>query len=46
MVLSREHRTIKLPDGLEFFGWGRDHWPAPQWSTELDPWQFAPKWPR
>lgn len=46
MVLSSEHRTIKLPDGLEFFAWERDQWPAPQWSVELDPWQFAPKWPR
>jgi hypothetical protein len=22
MVLASEHRTIKLPDGLQFFAWG------------------------
>jgi len=46
IVLSSEHRTIKLPDGREFFAWAREQWPAPRWSVVLDPWQFTPKWPR
>ena len=45
MVLSSEHRTIKLPDGMNFFAWSSGQWPAPRWSVELDPWQLAPKWP-
>jgi len=45
MVLWREHRTIKLPDGRDFFAWTREQWPAPRWSVELDPWQLAPKCP-
>jgi hypothetical protein len=45
MVLATEHRTIKLPDGLDFFVWARERWPAPRWSVELDPWQLAPAWP-
>jgi hypothetical protein len=46
MVLSSEHRTIKLPDGLEFFAWARERWPAPRWAVELDRWQLAPSWAR
>ena len=42
MVLGSEHRKIKLPDGLDFFAWAHDQWPAPRWSVELDPWQLAP----
>jgi hypothetical protein len=45
MVLASEHRTIKLPDGLEFFAWARTQWPAPRWSVELDPWELGPAWP-
>ena len=46
MVLASEHRTIKLPDGLDFFAWAHEQWPAPRWSVELDPWQLAPSWAR
>ena len=42
MVLSSEHRTIKLPDGLDFFAWAHEQWREPRWSVELDPWQLAP----
>jgi hypothetical protein len=28
MVLSSEHRTIKLPDGRDFFAWAHDQWPG------------------
>jgi hypothetical protein len=44
MVLSSEHRTIKLPHGRDFFTWAREQWPAPHWSVQLDPWQLAPGW--
>jgi hypothetical protein len=45
MVLSSEHRTIKPPDGRDFFTGAREHWPTPRWTVELDPWQLAPEWP-
>jgi hypothetical protein len=45
MVLASEHRTVKLPDGLEFFAWAHEQWPATRWSVELDPWELAPAWP-
>jgi hypothetical protein len=43
MVLSSEHRTIKLPDGMDFFGWAREQWPAPRWSVQVDPWELSPR---
>ena len=46
MVLSTQHRTVKFPDHLAFFAWAAEHWPAPRWTVQLDPWQLAPKWPR
>ncbi len=46
LVLSSEHRTTELPDGVSFFEWAAEHWQAPRWSVQLDPWQLAPKWPR
>jgi hypothetical protein len=46
IVLASEHRTIKLADGLHFFAWAHEQWPAPRWSVELDPGQLAPAWPR
>jgi hypothetical protein len=42
-VLSSEHRTVKLPDGRDFFAWAREQWPAPRWSVQLDPWQVSPR---
>jgi len=46
IVLASEHRTITLPDDLDFFTWAHQQWPAPCWSVELDPWQLASAWPR
>ena len=43
MVLSTEHRTIKLPDGMDFFTWAREQWPAPRWSVQVDPWELSPR---
>ena len=43
MVLSSEHRTIKLPDGMDFFTWAREQWPAPRWSVQVDPWELSPR---
>jgi hypothetical protein len=42
VVLVSEHRTIRAPDGLDFFAWAHEQWPAPRWSVELDPWQLSP----
>ncbi len=46
MVLASEHRTIKLPNGMDFFAWAHEQRPAPRWSVELDPWQLSPAWRR
>jgi len=46
IVLDSEHRTVTLDDGVGFFEWSAEHWPAPRWTVELDPWQLAPPWPR
>jgi hypothetical protein len=43
MVLSSEHRTIKLPDGMDFLTWAREQWPAPRWSVQVDPWELSPR---
>ena len=37
MVLSSEHRTIKLPDGHDFFAWAHKQWPAPQCPLSSTP---------
>jgi hypothetical protein len=44
MVLGSEQRTVKLPDGRDFFAWAHEQWPAPRWSIEVDPWQMTPAW--
>jgi hypothetical protein len=46
IVLDSEHRTVTLEDGVSFFEWSAEHWPAPRWTVELDPWQLSPAWPR
>ena len=37
MVLSSEHRTIELPDGVAFFRWARERWPVPRWERRAGP---------
>jgi hypothetical protein len=46
IVLGRERDTVALEDGLSFFEWAAERWPAPRWTVELDPWQLAPPWPQ
>jgi hypothetical protein len=46
IVLASERRMIELADGLDFFAWAHEQWPAPRWSVELEPGQLAPAWPR
>ena len=41
LVLAREHRTVTLEDGVEFFTWAHEQWPAPRWTVDLDPWQLT-----
>jgi hypothetical protein len=43
MVFSSEHRTIKLPDGTDFFTWAREQSPAPRCSVQVDPWELSPR---
>ena len=38
--------VVTLDDGVSFFKWAHEHWPAPRWSVELDPWQLSPDRPR
>lgn len=45
LVVRQEHQTIALEDGASFYAWAAEHWPAPRWSVELDPWQLGPEWP-
>jgi hypothetical protein len=37
IVLASEHQTVALDDGVQFFDWARERWPAPRWSIDLDP---------
>jgi hypothetical protein len=37
---SSEHRTIKLPDGMDFLIWAREQWPAPRSTVHADLWSF------
>ena len=41
IVCGQERHTIALDDGVNFFEWAREHWPAPRWSVELDPSQLC-----
>ena len=45
IVLGSNRRQVTLPDDSRFFEWVQEHWPAPRWSVQLDPWQLTPKWP-
>ena len=46
IVRGHDRHTVTLEDGVEFFAWAGEQWPAPRWSVQLDPWQLTPKWPR
>ena len=41
IVVGREPRTVTLADDVNFFDWAREHWPAPRWTVQLDPWQLT-----
>jgi hypothetical protein len=42
IVRGQGRQTVGLDDGLSFFAWAAEQWPAPRWSVELDPWQLSP----
>jgi hypothetical protein len=42
LVRGISHGTATLEDDASFFEWAAEHWPAPRWSVELDPYQLAP----
>jgi hypothetical protein len=42
IVLGSGSGRVELPDDGSFFEWAREHWPAPRWSVDLDPWQLTP----
>jgi hypothetical protein len=44
VVVSQEHRTVTLDDGMSFSAWAAEQWPEPRWKVELDPWQDSPAW--
>ena len=44
LIRGSEQRTIALEDGVSFFDWAHEHWPAPRWTVELAPWQIGPDW--
>jgi hypothetical protein len=44
LIVGQEHRTVELDDGVDFFAWAGEQWPAPRRSVQLDPRQLAP-WP-
>ena len=41
IVLGTSHQRVTLPDEVDFFDWVHEHWPAPRWSVELDPWHLS-----
>jgi hypothetical protein len=43
MVVAQDIQTVTLADEASFFDWVHGHWPLPQWSVELDPWQLSPQ---
>jgi hypothetical protein len=43
IVHRSEHFMIELKDGVDFFSWAQEHWPAPRFRVELDPWQLTPE---
>lgn len=46
IVHGSSRGQVTLADDDSFYEWAQEHWPAPRWSVQLDPWQLAPKWPR
>jgi len=40
IVLGQQQRRVTLDDGVNFFEWAAERWPAPRWTVELDPWQL------
>jgi hypothetical protein len=46
IVLGSSRGQVTLADDTSFFEWAQEHWPAPRWSVQLEPWQLVPKGPR
>jgi hypothetical protein len=46
IVLSHDHRRATLDEGVSFFEWAHEQWPAPRWRVELDPRQLGRAWRR
>jgi hypothetical protein len=44
IVRGNQRGSVALDDDARFFEWAAEHWPAPRWRVELDPWQLAPEW--
>jgi len=45
LVLGVSRGKVTLDDDVSFFEWAAEHWPAPRWSVQLDPWQLSGAWP-
>lgn len=42
IVRGREHQTVRLDDGVEFFEWAQHEWPSRRYTVTLDPWELSP----
>ena len=41
VVTGAEHRTVELEDGVDFFAWAAERWPAERFTVQLDPWELS-----
>jgi hypothetical protein len=41
LVTGVEHRTVELEDGVDFFTWAAERWPAGRFTVQLNPWELS-----
>jgi hypothetical protein len=44
LIVSTEHLTVELEDGVNFPEWAGKQWPSPHWTVQPDPFTDAPEW--
>jgi hypothetical protein len=40
-VTGVEQRTAELEDGVHFYAWAAEQWPAERFTVQLDPWELS-----
>jgi hypothetical protein len=40
-VTGVEHRTVELEDGVDFYLWAAERWPAELFTVQFDPWELS-----